>query len=285
VDGYVAASRLADAASLIPAPERLQRALKIAIGIGDTAREEQVRDAMAELAARVNEPWGWVTLFDTFEEQTKIKLTAAQHDAVVAALEAHMTEVARKPEGVEPLTAFPVAARLVRHYQRLDRQAEADRVVRACGQAVERRAARADHTLAFYWLDQVYQYYRINGLDEDAKRVQIEARRRGELARHEASETVEEVEPPPEHVEQFLNDVTDGGMDNAIGTIVGQFQHAHKADGQERMTRGDGDAAQKTGRGHVLNKRGWLGFAPWFPGRRNNWVISRTGNLGSRSFH
>jgi len=223
VDGYVAASRLADAASLIPATERLQRALKIAIGTGDTARAEQVRDAIAELAARVNETWGWVTLFDTFEEQTKIKLTAGQQDALVAALEAHMMEVAGKPEGVEPLMAFPLAVQLVRHYKRLDRQAEADRVVRACGQAVERRAARADHTLGYYWLDQVYQYYRINGLDEDAERVQIEARRRGELARHEATETVEEVEPPPEQVEQFLNDVTDGGMDNGIGTIIGQF--------------------------------------------------------------
>jgi hypothetical protein len=223
VDGYMAASRLADAGNLIPATERLQRALKIAIGTRDTSRAEQVRDAMAELAARVNETWGWVTLFDTFEEQTKIKLTAAQQDAVVAALEAHMTDVAGKPEGVEPLTAFPVAAQLVRHYQRLDRQAEADRVVRTCGQAVERRAARADHTLGYYWLDQVYRYYRINGLDEDAERVQIEARRRGELARHEATETVEEVEPPPEQVEQFLNDVTDGGMENAIRTIVGQF--------------------------------------------------------------
>ena len=90
-------------------------------------------------------------------------------------------------------------------------------------QAVERRAARANHTLGYFWLDQVYQYYRINSLDEDAERVQIEARRRGELARHEATGTVEEVEPPPEQVEKFLNDVTDGGMDDAIGTIVGQF--------------------------------------------------------------
>lgn len=223
VDGYVAASRLAVDASLIPAMERLQRALRIAIGTGDIPRAEQVRDAMVVLADRVKETWGWVTLFDTFEEQTKVKLTAAQQDALIAALEARVTDVADNQEGVEPLAAFTVAARLVRHYQRHDHQPEADRVVRASGQAVERRAARADHTLGYLWLDQVYQYYSINGLDEDAERVQLEARRRGELARHEATQTVEEVEPPPEQVEEFLNDVTDGGMDNAINTIVGQF--------------------------------------------------------------
>ena len=69
----------------------------------------------------------------------------------------------------------------------------------------------------------MYKYYRINRLDEDAERVQIEARRHGELARHEATGTVEEVEPPPAQVEKFLTEVTDGGMDDAIGTIVGQF--------------------------------------------------------------
>src|SRR5262249_50734324 len=138
-------------------------------------------------------------------------------------LEARVSELASMAEGVEPVAAFPVAARLVRHYQRRGLQVEADRVVRACGQAVERRAARADHTSGYFWLDQVYQYYRINSLDQDAERVQVEARRRGELARHEATATVEEVELAPEHVEKFLNDVTDGGADNAIKTIVGQF--------------------------------------------------------------
>jgi hypothetical protein len=223
VDGYVAASRLADAASLIPATERLRRALRIALGTGDTVRAEQVRDAMAELVARVNEKWGLVTLYDTFEEQTKIKLTPEQLDAVIAGLERRVMELAGTSEGVEPLAAFPVSARLVRHYQSLVRQTEADRVVRICGQAVERRAARADHTLGYFWLDQVYQYYRINSLDEDAQRVQLEARRRGELARHEAIETVEEVKAPSDQVEKFLDEVTDGGLNNAIKTIVGQF--------------------------------------------------------------
>lgn len=223
VNGYVEASRLADAANLIPAMERLERAFAIAVGTGDMAGAEQVREAMADLAARINQTWGWVTLFDTFEEQTKIKLTTAQQEAAIAALEAQMAAVARMPEGAEPLAAFPVGARLVRHYLSLNLRAEADRVVRACGQSVERRAGQVDHTLGYFWLDQVYQYYRINCLDEDAERVQIEARRRGELARAEATITVEEPEPQPEELEQFLNGVTDGGMDNAIMTIVGQF--------------------------------------------------------------
>src|SRR5262249_20957058 len=45
IDGYVAASRLADADTTMPAADQLERALKIAMGIGDKVRAEQARDA------------------------------------------------------------------------------------------------------------------------------------------------------------------------------------------------------------------------------------------------
>lgn len=223
VDGYVAASRLADANAATRAVNHLQRALKVAVGIGDQARAGQVRDALVELIARVNETWGWVALYDAFEEQPKIELTDAQRDALIAGLESHVTEGAAKSEGVDPAGTFHVAARLVRYYQRLGRQPEAGRVVRACGEAAERYAGAADHTRAYFWLDQVFKFYRINGLDADAERVQLEARRRGELARHEAKAVTAGVPVPPEELEEFLSELTDGGLDTALKTIAGHF--------------------------------------------------------------
>src|SRR5205085_5552379 len=101
------------------ASDRLQRGMKLAVSIGDTARSEQARDALVDLFTRVNETWGWVTLFDVFEDSPKIKLTDTQRDAVAAGLEAHVTKVAGKPEGIDPNGSLHVAARLVRHYQRL----------------------------------------------------------------------------------------------------------------------------------------------------------------------
>lgn len=224
IDGYVAASCLADCNTAMPAADRLERALKIAMGIGDKVRAEQARDAFFDLISRVNETWGWTTLYDAFEEQTKISLTDTQRAALVAGLEGHVTEAAGKPHGVDPAGSFHVAGRLVRHYQRLGRQPDADRVVMACGQAAERFAASdTDNTRAHFWLDQVFRFYRVNSLDAEAERVQIEARRRGELARHEAKPLEAEVDVPPEELEKFLTELTDGGLDTAIKTIVGHF--------------------------------------------------------------
>src|SRR5262249_708040 len=77
IDGYVAAGALADAGSAMTASDRLQRGLRLALSIGDQTRAEQARDALVVLFTRVNEMWGWVTLFDMFDESPKIKLTEA----------------------------------------------------------------------------------------------------------------------------------------------------------------------------------------------------------------
>lgn len=223
IDGYVAAGALAGSDDAMIASDRLQRALKLAVSVGDKVRSEQARDAMVDLFTRVNETWGWVTLYDVFEDSPKISLTDPQRDAVVAGLEAHVTEVAGKPEGIDPAGSLHVAARLVRHYQRLTRQPDADRVVIACAQAAERFAAAADHTRAHFWLDQVFRFYRINGLEAEAERVQLEARRRGELARGEAKPLVADVEVPHDELEKFLNELTDGGLDTALQTIAGHY--------------------------------------------------------------
>jgi hypothetical protein len=224
IDGYAAVGALADRQSAMPASDRLRRGLKLALSIGDQGQAEQARDALADLFTRVNETWGWVTLFDLFEGSAKIKLTEPQLAAMVAGLESYITEIAGKPEGIDPGGAMHVAARLVRHYQRLGRQPEADRVVLASGQAAERRAAASpDNTIAHFWLDDVFRFYRVNGLDAEAERVQIEARRRGELAAHEARAVSAEVDVPPGELEQFLTGLTDGGLEAALNTIAGHF--------------------------------------------------------------
>jgi hypothetical protein len=108
----VACGPFADADSAIPASDRLQRELKLAVSIGDQTRAEQTCDSMFELFSRISQTWGWVTLFDIFDEQQKVRLTDLQRAVLVAGLEAYITEVACKAAGA----ILHVAARLVRHY-------------------------------------------------------------------------------------------------------------------------------------------------------------------------
>jgi len=115
IDGYVAAGALADSDSALSASDRLERAIRLALSVGDKPRAEQARDALVDLFTRVNETWGWVMVYDFFEDSPKIKLTDPQRDALVAGLESHVTNVDGKPEGVDPGGSLHVAARLVRH--------------------------------------------------------------------------------------------------------------------------------------------------------------------------
>ena len=83
IDGYVAAAVLADSNSASEAADRLERAVHLALSVRDSQRAEQARDALVDLVKRVDETWGWVTLYDAFEDTTKMKLTDAQRDLVV----------------------------------------------------------------------------------------------------------------------------------------------------------------------------------------------------------
>ena len=92
---------MADSGSAIAASDRLERAIRLTVSVGDTPRAEQSRDALVDLFTRVNETWGWVKIYDFFEDSPKIKLTDAQRDAVVAALESYVIEVDRNPAGID----------------------------------------------------------------------------------------------------------------------------------------------------------------------------------------
>jgi hypothetical protein len=117
-----------------------------------------------------------------------------------------------------------LAARLVNHYQRLGRKADSERIVVASGQAVERRSASANHTVAHFWLDQVFRFYLVNRLDPVAERIQILARQRGEKAEGETKAVAVEVEIPPDELEKFLSGITEGGLDQKLTNIAGYLE-------------------------------------------------------------
>jgi hypothetical protein len=222
-DSYAAFGPLAGEHSMITALDRLQRGLQIALQIKDERRIECVRDALFELFTRVNHTWGWVNLLDTFEYFGNVRLTNSQRDAITAGLEAHIANVAGRPQGAQPVETLHVAGRLARYYRRLGREEDACRVIRASGQAVERAAAAANAMLGHAWLDDVYRVYRINNLDEDAARVLLAARARGVEAETQMARVTSSVEIDREELKRFTDDITEGGLETAIQRIVAYF--------------------------------------------------------------
>jgi lysyl-tRNA synthetase class 1 len=184
-DSYASSAALAEAYNAPLAFERAERGLVLALSIGDQSRLAVARDALFELSKRINTPIGWAVIFDIWERHEKVAIPIEQEKALLVGLEGYVERVNKDPAGCEPLPALHLAARLVRSYERLDRRPDADRVVLAICQSIERRAASAKHAVAHAWLDEVFRFYRVNGLDGEAERVQIEARKRGEQAQDE----------------------------------------------------------------------------------------------------
>src|SRR5208283_4753189 len=75
IDGHIACGPLSCAKNAMQVSNHLQRGMKLALSIGDQARAEQARDAAVKMFTQINQTWGWVTLYDLFEESSKVKLT------------------------------------------------------------------------------------------------------------------------------------------------------------------------------------------------------------------
>ncbi len=217
VDAYVACEPLADDNTTIPASERLTRGLQIALQIQDkSGRIEAARDALFALFERFDKTYGWVYLFDTYR------------DRITAGLERHIADVAARPQGAQPVETLPVASRLASYYRKVNREADARRVLLAAGEAVERCAAAVgtEAMLAHAWLDQVYGFYRVHGLQEAARRVLLAARKRGAEAEGQMPRITTRYQFSQEEVtelEAYLDGATSGTLEQAFRRIVNDF--------------------------------------------------------------
>jgi hypothetical protein len=96
---------------------------------------------------------------------------------------------------------------------------EIHRVIRAYGQAFERAAASATPTLAIAWLQPVYDAYRSRGMAADAERVQLAIAN----VRRDMQAIKVPVSVSKKELDDFLNALTDGGVEKALGKIVSRF--------------------------------------------------------------
>jgi hypothetical protein len=76
-------------------------------------------------------------------------------------------------------TAEIIADLLATHFRRSNNKADDERVIRAAGLATEFAASQASALFAMTWLQTLLERYRSFGMNADADRVQVEARRRG----------------------------------------------------------------------------------------------------------
>ncbi len=227
IDAYIEAAELSYKLVVQPI-HYIERALELALSIGDEERIRRVVDAMFDLHDRVAQPelaGSWPFLFDNLLDNKKIELTGAQRERIIRSLE----EILRRsvdrsaPKEFNPWGAQGAAERLAGIYRKSGAKEEVQRVIRAYGIAFEKLAEEASPTLALGWLQPVYEAYLNAGMRDDAQRVQLASEKKGKRAHEDMKEISARVEISEAEVEEFVKSITADSLDLAYKRIAVRF--------------------------------------------------------------
>jgi hypothetical protein len=209
----------------------LKRGLALAQSIRDDARVVTVRDALIAYEDAVAEeafPGTWGIAFDELvaAKSKHIPVPPGFVAKLISDLEARLGRLARPeaPGAVPDGFAVEAAAlRLARHYRAVGDEEGMRRVVRTYGEAFRAAAEKAAPLLAMAWLERVLDTYRSFGLREDAEATEVRLRELGPDAVKAMKPISTETEIPADEVEQFLDAITTGTLEEVLVRIAVQF--------------------------------------------------------------
>jgi hypothetical protein len=145
---------------------------------------------------------------------------------IVAELEALLERLTRPRDAGSLPDGFhvePAALRLARYYRRIGDNTNMRRAVLTYGDAFATAAKRAAPILAMSWLERVLDTYRSFGLRDAAEAVEIRIRELGPEALKDMKPISASVKVPEQVVEQFLDQVTRGSLEEVLVTLAVQF--------------------------------------------------------------
>jgi hypothetical protein len=205
-----------------------ERALNIAIKIGDGARIERVKVAMFALHDQVAKPQlagTWPFLFDGLYNNKKVPLTPKEEQKIIALLEEILRRTSDRndKEAFSPWAAKSAGERLATHYRRLGSRNDVERVVRAYGGAFESISAEADAMLGMTWLHSVSEDYRAHGMTADAERAQIAGTEKGRLAPKEMKAVEFGITLDHAKIDAYLDALTEGSYEEVLLRIAVHF--------------------------------------------------------------
>jgi hypothetical protein len=206
-----------------------KRALVLAISINDKARIERTRDIILALDQSVRlidflGTWGFA--FDLLIEQSKVPLTLEQRQSLIDDLEKILADVAAKAETVQsedPFISEAAAMRLANYYRRSNRMEDAHRVLRANAKVFLAAANTVSRMQAHGWVRRIYDLYNEYGMTADAEALSVQLRELGGEARKEMQPFSHKIEIPLEKVEQFVNEMVEGSLADALNRITAYF--------------------------------------------------------------
>ena len=226
IDAYVADCGLAGIE--LYQVEGLERALYLALKLGDDARVRTVRDTILAFQKKVASPVkSKLVLFHfdaLYDQRKKVKLSDTQVAEMVDGLEKQLTQWSDPTaKCFDPWSARDLGQRLVRHYRATNRLDDAKRVVQVYAKAKLYLAGQANGMLAHQWLEELHQDYLDAGMRAEADALVPAIKQAGERMAGEMRPISVELQVSNEEMEQFCQEITEGGPEAAIRRIAAHF--------------------------------------------------------------
>ena len=225
IDAYLIMA-LRDGRDLYHAFPDAERALALAIQIGDAERRESARKALLSLhgqAVATNDMW-WQA-YDAFEQQPKSGLTDAERASLIADLEAILSRVSDASSAgmFDPHAVESVANKLIAHYRRVGKNEELKRLHLVVAKAFEHFGSLANPMLASIVFQTSMDAYRQAGMKADEKRVLrlIEKSNLDSIQQMSFHEVKQEV--PQEDVEKFVSQIVGSSKEDTFDRIAKEF--------------------------------------------------------------
>jgi hypothetical protein len=229
IDSYLEAIEQRRYEHEVSAVGKGERALDLALRLGDVARVERARDALItleETIAQDDSPGLWGFCFDRFIEppNPKVPLLEAQRVRLMADMEARLARFAvAAPSQYHPSGAESAALRLANHYRRLGRRQDVLRVMRAYGGIVTRMQGTAAPLVEAHCLEQLYDQFRTFDMHADADALNAALRIAGEASVADMKEMSVEAQIRPEQIESFYSAMLAGSPDEVLRRVAHHF--------------------------------------------------------------
>lgn len=227
VDSYVQVAIRGLYAYESQAITKLARALSIALSIGDSNRVGLVRDVIIDLEARIatdDKPGLWGFSFDLLVQNPKVPLSPEQKRKLIDDLEARLIRTSSHDSGEGRLIAAElVTMRLAPYYRKIGRLDDAYRVLRIYGKVALDALKYQAPLVGLTWIQKVHRIYHEYGMRTDADALSPHLEKLSKQTDESMQPVHQEVNLPSEEVEDFLNAVAQGTLEQVLVRIANEF--------------------------------------------------------------
>ena len=214
--------------SIVSVILKLENAMYLAILLNDRERIEKTRDCIISYEDKIAKDdmlgtWGFS--FDIFWENKKVILDDKQWEKLIKDLEERLQRVSGKldPSKKHPFAAEAASRRLALFYRGKKNSGDIKRVLDISAENFKTIGESASPMLFLSWMQKMHSVYEEFGLAKEAEEISKSIRQIGPKVLLDLKQISSEYHFPKEKIDQAIDLLIEGGIDNALSKIALYF--------------------------------------------------------------